>query len=164
MAGCQLDYQNGVNVHGYQFTVEHALSCSKGGYPSLRHNDIRDTMATLSSEVCTSVEVEPHFQPLAGEQLSGPSTNSQHSARLDVAMNGFWCGRFEKTFLNIRVFNPFAPSNLHSNLSICYHKHENRKKREYEQRVINVEHACFSPIVMSSTGGLGRIAIPPTSA
>ena len=143
---------------GHQFTVEHALSCSKGGYPSLRHNEIRDITAKLSSEVCNSVTVEPYLQPLAGEQLTGPSANYQDSARLDVAMNGLWGGRYEKTFLDIRVFNPFAPSNRHSNLSTCYRKHENKKKREYEQRIINVEHASFSPVVMSCTGGLGRIA------
>ena len=102
--------------------------------------------------------MEPYLQPLAGEQLSGASANSQDCARLDVAMNGLWGGRYEKTSLDIRVFNPFAPSNCHSNLSTCYCKHENEKKREYEQRILNVEHASFSPVVMLCTGGLGRIA------
>ena len=143
---------------GRQFTVEHALSCPKGGFPSLRHNEIRDITAALSAEVCNSVTVEPHLQPLSGEYLSGASANSQDGARLDVAMNGLWGGRYEKTYLDIRVFNPFAPSNRHSNLSTCYRKHENEKKREYEQRILNVEHASFSPIVMSCTGGFGRIA------
>ena len=143
---------------GRQFTVEHALSCPKGGFPSLRHNEIRDITAALSAEVCNSVTVEPHLQPLSGEYLSGASANSQDGASLDVAMNGLWGGRYEKTYLDIRVFNPFAPSNRHPNLSTCYRKHENEKKREYEQRILNVEHASFSPIVMSCTGGFGRIA------
>ena len=108
--------------------------------------------------MCNSVTVEPHLQPLSGEQLSGASANSQDGARLDVAMNGLWGGRYEKTYLDIRVFNPFAPSNRHSNQSTSYRKHENEKKREYEQRILNIEHAMFSPIVMSCTGGLGRIA------
>ncbi len=43
----------------------------------------------------------------------------------------------------------------HPNLSTSYRKHENEKKRAYEQRILNIEH---SPIVMSCTGGLGRIA------
>ena len=33
------------------FSVEHALSCAKGGYPSIRHNDIRDFTAHLLTEV-----------------------------------------------------------------------------------------------------------------
>ena len=60
--------------------------------------------------------------------------------------------------LSLRVFNPFAPSNRHANHPISYRKHENEKKREYEERILNIEHALFSPIVMLITGGLGRIA------
>ncbi|KAL5479378.1 hypothetical protein EMCRGX_G022896 [Ephydatia muelleri] len=36
------------------FTVEHALSCSCGGYPSIRHNELRDIPATLLTEHCLS--------------------------------------------------------------------------------------------------------------
>ena len=43
-------------------------------------------------------------------------------------------------------------------MSTMYRKHENEKKREYEQRILNVEHASFAPIVLSCTGGLGHIA------
>ena len=32
---------------GNSFNVEHALSCRKGGFPSLRHNEIRDTLCSL---------------------------------------------------------------------------------------------------------------------
>ncbi len=39
-------------VCGDFFTVEHALSCPRGGFPSIRHNEIRDMTATLMSEVC----------------------------------------------------------------------------------------------------------------
>ena len=39
--------------------------------------------------------VEPHLQPLSGEQLSGASANFQDGAYLDVAMNGLWGGRYE---------------------------------------------------------------------
>ena len=126
--------------------------------PSLRHNEIRDLTANLLSEVCNEVTIEPHLQPLSGEQLSGATANSQDGARLDVATNGLWGGRFEKPYMDIRVFNPFAPSNRHGNLTTCYRRHENEKKREYEQRILGIKHASFSPIVMSCTGGLGRSA------
>ena len=32
---------------GKPFSVEHALSCSRGGFPTLRHNEIRDITASL---------------------------------------------------------------------------------------------------------------------
>ena len=44
---------------GAAFSVEHALSCPKGGFPSIRHNEIRDYTAYVLSEV----SVEPHLQP-----------------------------------------------------------------------------------------------------
>ena len=43
-------------------------------------------------------------------------------------------------------------------LSSCYRRHENAKKRVYDQRIREVEHSSFVPLVMSVTGGLGRIA------
>ena len=33
---------------GAVFSVEHALSCPKGGFPSIRHNEIRNLTATLN--------------------------------------------------------------------------------------------------------------------
>ena len=44
-------------------SVEHALSCARGGFPSIRHNEIRDITASLLTEVCHDVSVEPHLQP-----------------------------------------------------------------------------------------------------
>ena len=44
-----------------KFTIEHALSCSLGGFPSIRHNEIT---AELLSEVCHGVGTEPSLQPV----------------------------------------------------------------------------------------------------
>ena len=54
---------------GSNFSVEHALSCAKGGYPTIRHNEIRDFTAHLMTEVCHNVALEPHLQPLTSEPL-----------------------------------------------------------------------------------------------
>ena len=74
---------------GHSFSVSHALSCHMGGYPSIRHNEIRDLTANLLSEVCHSVSIKPHLQPVQGEALSGASANINDGARLDIAANGF---------------------------------------------------------------------------
>ena len=115
---------------GHQFTIEHTLSCSMGGFQLLRHNKFRDITAALCSEICSCATVKPLFQPISGEQLPVTSANAQDEARLDVAMNGLWGGReggMRKVSLT-SVFNPFAPSNCQTNFSTCYHKHENEKK------------------------------------
>ena len=83
-------------VCGKPFNVKHALSCARGGFPILRHNEVRDIIATLLTEVCHEVCVEPDLQPVAPGQLSGASANQQDGARLDVAANGVWGGDMKK--------------------------------------------------------------------
>ena len=77
-------------VCGKRQTVEHALSCSHGGFPALRHNDIRDITAKCLSEVCHNVAVEPELQPLTGQRLQLRTANSEEGAQLDVSAQGFW--------------------------------------------------------------------------
>ena len=109
-------------------SVEHALSCPKGGFPSIRHNEIRDMTATLLMEVCNDVRIEPELQPVTDEELTGSSANSQAGARLDIATNGVWGVTFKRTYLDVRVFNPHAPSNRHFNLQAVYRKHEQNQE------------------------------------
>jgi len=73
-------------------------------------------------------------------------------------MNGFWDSQFERCFIDVRVFNPYAASNKCSSLSAAYRKHENIKRRSYGQRTREVEHASFTPLVLSTTGGLAHEA------
>ena len=145
-------------ICGKNFTVEHALSCARGAFPSIRHNEIRDLTANLLTEVCNDVRIEPDLQPVLSDQLSGATANSQDGARLDLSANGVWGGRYEKTFFDVRVFNPHAPSNKNLTPPACYRKHEKEKKRAYEQRVREVEHSSFTPLILSATGGMGTEA------
>ena len=87
-------------ICGASFAVDHMLSCPKGGFPSIRHNEIGDLTATLLTEVCSSVTIEPDLQALTTEEFSNRTANISESARLDITANGFWGGRFEKTFLD----------------------------------------------------------------
>ena len=57
--------------------------------------------------------------------------NIQGGARLDIAMNGFWGGHFERYYVDVHVFNPYAPSN--ANISSAYRHHENIKRHAYGQ-------------------------------
>ena len=43
-------------------------------------------------------------------------------------------------------------------ISAAYRKHESSKKREYAQRVRDIEHGVFTPLVFTTTGGMGREA------
>ena len=43
-----------------------------------------------------------------------------------------------------------------SHLSKSIHQHENEKKRKYATRVLEIEQGTFTPLVFSTTGGMGE--------
>ena len=46
---------------GSNFSVDYALSCNNGGFPSLQNNEIRDLTASLVSEVCSNVHIRSYI-------------------------------------------------------------------------------------------------------
>lgn len=76
---------------------------------------------------------------------------------MDVAARDFWT-HGQKAFFDVKVFNPFAKSNQKFALASCFTHHERQKKRAYEQRVLEIENGSFTPLVFSTTGGMGRLA------
>ena len=82
----------------YPFTVERTLSCPTGGFPSIKHNEVRDFTASLMSEVCHKVSTKPQLQALSGEPMSHHSAITDNGARLDICAHGFCVGRFKKAF------------------------------------------------------------------
>ena len=60
----------------------------------------------------------------------------------------------EKAFLDVRVFNPSAQ--LNGRGPLC-RRHEQEKKRQRVQEV-TFEHATFTPLMLSTTGGMGKAA------
>ena len=74
---------------GKPFSLDHAVSCIKGGFVHRRHDEIRDIFAKLLEEVSNEVSIEPPLQPLTGEQLPS-AANKSEEARLDIATRGFW--------------------------------------------------------------------------
>ena len=49
---------------------------------------------------------------------------------------------------------PTGQSNRQTSLTNCYRRHENVKKRSYEQLVRKIELAFFTFLVLSATGGM----------
>ena len=83
---------------------------------------------------------------ISGEQLTLQSAN-RDGARLDIAADDFWGGDRNRAFFDVRVFSPFAQSHRNTSLSQCYMKNERDKRRVYDQRIREVEHGSFSPLV-----------------
>ena len=129
------------------------MTCRQGGYISLRHNELRDMMASMMAEDFVDVEVEPNLQAVGEECLPG-SANRSEEARLDVRVRAFWGEAMQEAFFDIRVFHPLASSYRNTSLENLYRQHERQKKREYGDRVRQVELGCFTPLVFSTTGGM----------
>ena len=140
---------------GARFNLQHALSCKKGGFISIRHNSIRDITANLLKEVCKDVRLEPQLQQLTGEVFNQNTANVSDEARCDVSARGFWTAG-QVAFLDIRVFNPTANRYANQSPAKSYEVNEKEKKRSYNERILQVEHGSFTPIVLSATGGMGR--------
>ena len=145
---------------GLDFSIDHAMVCRQGGYPITRHNHIRDYLASLLRQVCQDVATEPVLQPvpdLTASTFIGTGHNTSPSARLDIKARGFWSVQSD-AFFDVRVFYPNASSYRSRTLAAVFAWHEGQKRGQYATRVREVEKACFSPIVLTSSGGLGQEA------
>ena len=120
-------------ICGDENSVDHALSCKRGGYVIMRHNKIRDLEAELMREVCNDVRIEPELLPLNNERMV--NGNIAAKARLDVSGNGIW-GPQERSFLDIRIMHPNAPTYKDKDIKQVYRQHEKEKKRTYNERII----------------------------
>ena len=106
-------------VCGASFTIDHAINCPCGGYPSIRHNDLRDITTSLMKEISRDVAVEPTLQPLSGETLQPQSAIRDDNAHSDIRAEGFWSGQ-QQAFFDVKVFNPSAASYRKKSLQTTY--------------------------------------------
>ena len=117
----------------------------------MRHNSLRDCEAKLLREVCRDVKTEPVLIPTVGEMASG---NTADRARADVSAIGVWSG-CERTFVDVMVTHPTGDTNMTKPLDRVYKDCERKKKGEYNQRIIDVERGSFTPLIYTTTGGMG---------
>ena len=138
-----------------RFTMEHALSCMKGGFISIRHNEVRDFTAELITETCSDVSIETPLQRVTNEKFQLRTANVCDEARVDVAARGVWA-RGQIAYLDVRVFNPLAKTYLNQSLSDAYKKNEQEEKCYYNERILQIEQGTFTPLVFTCFGGMGR--------
>ena len=88
---------------GITFSTDHAIICPKGGFPTIRHNELCDVTASLLSEVCHNVATEPRLQPLSGESMNHRTAITTDDAHLDIRARGFWSVA-QDAYFDVRVF------------------------------------------------------------
>ena len=78
-----------------------------------------------------------------------PSTaNTNDDARLDASARSFWITG-QKAFFDVRVFDPKASQYQSKSLKQCFAVNELEKKRLYNKRILEVEHASFTPLIFA---------------
>ena len=78
---------------------------------------------------------------------------------MDIQAGGFWgASRHERAYFDVRVFYPHARSHCHRSLPQIYRSQEMEKRRQYQERILNVDGGTFTPLVFSAMGGAGPAA------
>ena len=102
-----------------------------------------------------------HFQKPWTSRAHGP-TKLEGSDLTNNLFLKFFKNNFSKSIIIIniiiviRVCHPNDDSYKDLTPEQVYRLHEHEKKRMYERRVMEVEQASFTPLVFTTTGGMGR--------
>ena len=86
------------------------------------------------------MQSEPHLIPLDNEIFNLRKANTSDEARLDIKVHGFW-QHGQTAFFDVRVTHVNSMTNTNRNTKTIFREHEKAKKREYMQRVLEIEHA-----------------------
>ena len=92
------------------------------------------------------------MQSLEGEIINGLTSVN---ARPDVRARGFW-REGQNAFFEVRITNTNSESQRHLTSENIFTKYEREKKRQYKNRIMNVEHGTFIPLVFSVNGGMAK--------
>ena len=136
---------------GEKFNESHAMSCKKGGFGSSRHDNIRDLLTICLNKVFT----EPRLIPVSNENFKYKTANVSEEVRLDIKAKRFWRHR-ETAFFDVRVMQVNSMSSKNLKTEQIFRRHEDAKKRQYLERVLEVEHGNFTSLIFGTNGGFGE--------
>ena len=114
---------------GQKFNVTHALNCKKGGFVTMRHNNIRDFEANLIRIMQNDVEVESQLQQVENEHFNGLK---EDYARPDIRAKGVL--RNAQNAYDVRATNINSDSQKNMPVEKILSEHEQEKKRNYNRR------------------------------
>ncbi len=100
------------------------------------------------------IELEPPLLPVEEEKIESKRAKLMDGARSDVRIGGFW-GNKQHAFFEFRVFYSQAKSYFPLKPQQCYKRFEDARSAEYAERINKVDCGNFTPMVMSSSGGMG---------
>ena len=98
------------------------------------------------------LKTEPVLQDIT-EDVLGRGANTWQEARVDIHARGFW-ERQRSAFFDVRVCHLNAELYADLTPQQIYSKHENEKKRKYAERILQIEQGTFTPLIVTTTGGI----------
>ena len=119
------------------------------------HDELRDLEAEMLRMVCNDVEVEPVLQEVTGETINH-GANKAPDACLDIHARGFW-ERKRSAFFDVQVCHPNAESYKDLTPKQIYKEHVNERKRQYVERVMEIEQGTFTPLVFTTRWNGGSV-------
>ena len=140
---------------GTKLDYQHCMSCKKGGFITMRLNHVRDLTGNIPTGVLNDVEIQPQLLPLTGENLRYQTKIRGDEARLDIRVRGLW-EKGHQAFIHVSVLDPNASRYLNTSIQQCYSINEKEKKRNCNERILQIDHDTFAPLVFSLYGRLGR--------
>ena len=111
---------------GQKFNVTHALNCKKGGFVTMRHNNIHDFEANLMRIMQNDVEVESQLQQVENEHFNGLK---EDYARPDIRAKGVL--RNAQNAYDVRATNINSDSQKNMPVEKILSKHKQDMKRNY---------------------------------
>ena len=153
-----------------QLTVEHALSCKKGGLVHIRHDDVADEWRYLCGTALSfgRVECEPRIYSSvgrlvreAGEAAETPAAGERDEMqttgeRGDAGVHGFW-QRQRMAIFDVRITDTDARSARGRDYTKILAAHEKEKKDKYLDPCHQMRKD-FTPLVYTVDGIAGREA------
>ena len=100
----------------------------------------------ILDEVC----IESPLNEITGEKFDLRTANTSNEARLDISARGVWT-KGQRAFFDIRVFDSSARRYKGLGLPRCYQRNENEKKRNYNERILQIENGSFTQNYVKST-------------
>ncbi len=159
---------------GQAFSVQHAMTCKKGGLVIIRHNEIGDELADIASKALTpsAVRDEPTIYPhgCASENVKKaqetpsaskspivrPKSLSCDEDRGDLLIQGLWA-RGTDCIIDVRVTDLDCKSNRSKDPHKVLAQHEQAKKKKYLEACTE-QRRHFSPFAVSTDGVIGKEA------
>ena len=89
------------------------------------------------------------------EHFEKKTANTSDDARLDIRAPNFW-QKGQVAYFDVRVTHVNCPSQQDQETKRTFKAHEMAKKREYMDRILQVDNGSFTPLVFGTNGGLGE--------